>query len=186
MFNSQTPLNLFCIDNFYLFCYTHFTLESKFLPDNGGRMKSIFIVLFSLFVFCACATKTVPEKQCFPKVVILKGVNFDFNKSILKPESYSILDENLAILKSRPKMTIVIVGHTDSDGNDVYNKRLSEARAAAVMQYLLEKGIQGGRMQAIGKGKSAPIADNKTDAGKAQNRRIEIEFTDPEPDVICN
>ena len=150
-------------------------------------MKNIIVVIFlSLFVLCACATKPAPEKKCYPKVVILKGVNFDFNKSVLKSESYPALDENLEVLKSRPKMTIKIVGHTDSDGNDAYNQKLSEARATAVKQYLLEKGITADRMQAIGKGESAPIADNKTDAGKAQNRRIEIEFTDPEPNVICN
>ena len=122
----------------------------------------------------------------YPKVVILKGVNFDINKSILKQESYPILDENLTILKSRPKMTITIVGHTDSDGNDAYNQKLSEARATSVMQYFLQKGISANRIKAIGKGEAAPIADNKSEAGKAQNRRIEIEFTDPEPDVICN
>jgi OOP family OmpA-OmpF porin len=149
-------------------------------------MKNIFVILFCFFVLCACASKSAPEKKCFPKVIILKGVNFDYNKSILKSESYPVLDENLSVLKSRPKMTITIVGHTDSDGNDAYNQKLSETRATAVMQYFLEKGIPANRMQAIGKGESAPIADNKTDAGKAQNRRIEIEFTDPEPDVICN
>ena len=149
-------------------------------------MKKILIVLFAIFVLAGCASKTAPEKKCYPKVVILKGVNFDINKSVLKQESYSILDENLAILKSRPKMTITIVGHTDSDGNDAYNQKLSEARATSVMQYFLQKGIPANRMQAIGKGEAVPIADNKTEAGKAQNRRIEIEFTDPEPDVICN
>ena len=149
-------------------------------------MKNItFIILFSLFALCACASKSAPEKQCFPKVIILKGVNFDYNKSALKTESYAVLDENLAVLKSRPKMTITIVGYTDSDGNDAYNQKLSETRASVVMQYFVEKGIPAGRMQAVGKGKSNPIADNKTDAGKAQNRRIEIEFTDPEPNVVC-
>jgi outer membrane protein OmpA-like peptidoglycan-associated protein len=148
-------------------------------------MKKILVVLFAIFILAACASKTAPEKKCYPKVVILKGVNFDINKSVLKQESYSILDENLAILKSRPKMTITIVGHTDSDGNDAYNQKLSEARATSVMQYFLQKGIPANRMQAIGKGEAVPIADNKTEAGKAQNRRIEIEFTDPEPDVIC-
>jgi OOP family OmpA-OmpF porin len=162
-------------------------LKNLYLSVNGGFMKKLIVVIFlSLFVLCACATKPAPEKKCYPKVVILKGVNFDLNKSTLKSESYPVLDENLEVLKSRPKMTIKIVGHTDSDGNDAYNQKLSEARATAVKQYLLEKGITADRMQAIGKGKSAPIADNKTDAGKAQNRRIEIEFTDPEPNVICN
>ena len=160
-------------------------LKSKFLSVNGGFMKNIFVIIFlCCFVLCACASK--PAQKCVPKVIILKGVNFDYNKSALRPESYPVLDDNLAVLKSRPKMTITIVGYTDSDGNDAYNQKLSETRASAVMQYFLEKGIPAGRMQALGKGKSNPIADNKTDAGKAQNRRIEIEFTDPDPDVICN
>jgi outer membrane protein OmpA-like peptidoglycan-associated protein len=152
----------------------------------GGTMKRLFAVLFlSLLAFCACATKQAPEKTWYPKVVILKGVNFDFNKATLKPDSYTVLNENLAIVTSRPKMTITIVGHTDSDGNEAYNQKLSLSRASAVMQYFANKGIAANRMQAIGKGESTPIADNKTEAGKAQNRRIEIEFTDPEPDVIC-
>jgi|WetSurMetagenome_2_1015567.scaffolds.fasta_scaffold336955_1 OmpA-OmpF porin, OOP family len=147
------------------------------------------VIFLSLFVLCACTTKPGPEKQpektCHPRVTILKGVNFDYSKSTLKRDSYAVLDENLAVLKSRPKMTITIIGHTDSDGDQAYNQRLSDARAKAVMQYFLEHGIESGRMQAIGKGESSPIADNKTETGKAQNRRIEIEFSDPEPDVIC-
>lgn len=143
------------------------------------------VVALSLLALFACATKQAPEKTCYPKVVVLKGVNFDFNKATLKSESYSVLNENLAVLIARPKMTITIVGHTDSDGNEAYNQKLSLARASAVMQYFASKGIAANRMQAIGKGESTPIADNKTEAGKAQNRRIEIEFTDPEPDVIC-
>ena len=106
-------------------------------------MKKILVVLFAIFVLAACASKQTPEKKCYPKVVILKGVNFDINKSVLKQESYPILEENLTILKSRPKMTVTIVGHTDSDGNDAYNQKLSEARATSVMQYLLQKGHPG-------------------------------------------
>ena len=82
-------------------------------------------------------------------------------------------------------MTITIVGYTDSLGDPVYNQKLSEDRANAVMQYFIQKGIAADRMKALGKGKSLPIADNKTDAGRAQNRRVEIQFTDPDPDVIC-
>ncbi len=150
-------------------------------------------VFFSLLVLVGCATdkqavsekKAEAEKTCYPKVMILKGVNFDFNKSVLKPGSQAILDENIVTLRSRPKMTIKIIGHTDSDGDEVYNQKLSEARAKAVMQYFLDQGIPIVRMEAFGKGESSPIADNRTDAGKAMNRRIEIEFADPEPDVIC-
>lgn len=147
-------------------------------------MKKICVlVLLSVFIM-SCAT-TEPKKTCYPKVEILKGVNFENNRSKLKPESYPILDEDVALLKSHLKMTITIVGHTDSLGDPAYNQKLSEDRASAVMQYFIQKGIAADRMKALGKGKSVPIADNKTDAGRAQNRRIEIQFTDPEPDVIC-
>jgi outer membrane protein OmpA-like peptidoglycan-associated protein len=158
-----------------------------FLSVTGGVMKRIFIVIFfSLFILsCNSATKPAPEKTCHPKVTVLKGVNFDYDKSNIKPESYPVLDENITLLKSRPKMTITIVGHTDNNGGAAYNQKLSMARANAVMQYFLEHGIPAGRMKTLGKGQFAPIADNKTEAGKALNRRIEIEFADPDPDVIC-
>ena len=146
-------------------------------------MKKIFVfMLLSIFIM-SCATE--PKKTCYPKVTILKGVNFENNRSKLKPESYPILDEDVSHLKSRLKMTITIVGYTDSLGDPVYNQKLSEDRANAVMQYFIQKGIAADRMKALGKGKSLPIADNKTDAGRAQNRRVEIQFTDPDPDVIC-
>jgi OOP family OmpA-OmpF porin len=151
--------------------------------------KSFVLVLFLSFfvVSCGCFIKApaTAQKTCYPKVTILKGVNFDTDKSTLRSESYPILDENAALLKSRPKMTVTIVGHTDSVGEAAYNQKLSEARANTVMKYFAEKGIAADRMKAIGKGETTPIADNKTEAGKAQNRRIEIEFTDPEPEAIC-
>lgn len=144
--------------------------------------KIIIVMLLSVFVM-SCAT--TPEKTCYPKVTILKGVNFENNRSKLTPESYPVLDEDIALMKTRPKMTITIVGHTDSMGDASYNQKLSQDRANAVMQYLIQKGVAADRMQAVGKGESVPIADNKTEAGRAQNRRIEIQFSDPDKDVIC-
>jgi outer membrane protein OmpA-like peptidoglycan-associated protein len=170
------------------FCFAmHVILENKYLSVIGRVMKTIFgVIFFSLFILsCTSATKPTSEKTCHPKVTILKGVNFDYDKSNIKPESYPVLDENIALLKSRPKMTITIVGHTDNNGGAAYNQKLSVSRANAVMQYFLEHGIPAGRMKMLGKGQFVPIADNKTDAGKALNRRIEIEFVDPDPDVIC-
>jgi OOP family OmpA-OmpF porin len=82
-------------------------------------------------------------------------------------------------------MTITIVGHTDNEGTTAYNKKLSEDRANTVMRYFAKKGITADRMRAIGKGDTTPIADNSKAAGRAQNRRIEIEFADPEPNVVC-
>ena len=156
-------------------------------------MKSfVMIAVFSFLVLlCGCATPPVekppePEKTCVPRVVILKGVNFDHDKASLKPESYPVLDSNIEILKTNPKITIIIVGHTDGDGSAAYNQRLSLARAKTVMKYFNERGISADRMTAVGKGAAIPIASNVSEAGRAQNRRIEIEFTDPDQGtVIC-
>jgi len=146
-------------------------------------MKKIMVfLLLSVFIMSCAAT---PEKKCFPKTVILKGVNFESDRSRLTPESYPILDEDVALMKTHPKMTITISGHTDSVGDASYNQRLSRDRANAVKQYFIQKGIGSDRIQAIGKGESTPIADNKSEAGRAQNRRIEIQFADPDPEVVC-
>ena len=70
---------------------------------------------------------------------------------------------------------IIAVGHTDSIGTDAYNQRLSLRRAAAVKNYLVGKGVERNRVYTEGKGEKQPVADNKTSAGRAQNRRVEIE-----------
>jgi OOP family OmpA-OmpF porin len=72
----------------------------------------------------------------------------------------------------------VIEGHTDSVGNDDYNLKLSQRRADAVRQYLLDKGVAGARLEAKGFGESQPVADNKTVEGRAQNRRVILRRTD--------
>lgn len=113
-----------------------------------------------------------PEKVA-PANVVLDGVNFDFDKATLRPESYSILDGNVARLKGNSK-NVTIEGHTDSIGSDTYNQSLSERRANTVKEYFISKGIEGSRLSAVGKGESSPISDNSTAEGRFKNRRVEL------------
>ena len=102
------------------------------------------------------------------------GVTFDFGKSALKPQFYGALNEVAATLKEYNQTMIEVTGHTDSIGSDAVNQKLSEQRASAVAQYLTAQGVQPARMETLGVGKSYPIADNSTEAGRAKNRRVEI------------
>jgi outer membrane protein OmpA-like peptidoglycan-associated protein len=106
--------------------------------------------------------------------VAIYGVLFDFNKSTLQPASDPVLQKILDLLKRTPALKLEIQGHTDNVGNDAYNQTLSEARAKAVVTWLTQNGIAALRLTAKGYGKTRPIADNATDAGRAKNRRVEI------------
>ena len=100
---------------------------------------------------------------------------FDFDKSVLKPEGRAKLDDLVGKIKGINLEVIIAVGHTDSVGSDAYNQRLSVRRAEAVKAYLVSKGIEKNRVYTEGKGEKQPVADNKTAAGRAKNRRVEIE-----------
>lgn len=107
--------------------------------------------------------------------VISYGITFDVNSDRLKPESYGSLQEFAALLKENPDLKILIVGHTDSDGDDTHNLELSKRRADTVKRTLTEEfGIDANRMKSEGKGESEPIDQNSTATGKAKNRRVEF------------
>jgi len=117
------------------------------------------------------------------KIVITEKIQFDFNKSTIKPESHSLLDEIVAVIKANPQLKkISIEGHTDSDGADEYNMKLSDGRAKAVMAYLTEHGVQAARLTAKGFGETKPLAPNDSAEGKEKNRRVEFLIT--EQDVM--
>lgn len=88
--------------------------------------------------------------------------------------SFQILDQVASVLKSNPKLRIVIEGHTDTVGAADYNLQLSDDRADAVRGTLIERGIPGNRLEAIGYGESRPIASNESELGRASNRRVEF------------
>jgi OOP family OmpA-OmpF porin len=111
-----------------------------------------------------------PEK----KTLVLEGVNFEFNSAKLTPASLTILDKVAASLRDWPEVKVEVGGHTDSVGADAYNAKLSQQRAESVITYLQGAGVAAERMKAKGYGEAKPIADNKTDAGRAKNRRVEL------------
>jgi outer membrane protein OmpA-like peptidoglycan-associated protein len=108
------------------------------------------------------------------KKIVLRGVNFDFDKSDIRPDARPILDEAAETLKEYSAVAISVEGHTDAVGTDQYNQGLSVRRAEAVRNYLVERGIDRARMSVEGLGESRPVATNDTDDGRAQNRRVEL------------
>jgi len=120
-------------------------------------------------------TQVQPQQPSIVKVNFSADAFFDFDKSVLKPEGRSKLDDLVGQLQGVNLEVIIAVGHTDSVGSVAYNQRLSVRRAEAVKAYLVSKGIEPSRVYTEGKGKSQPVADNHTKAGRAQNRRVEVE-----------
>ncbi|RYY88618.1 MAG: flagellar motor protein MotB [Chitinophagaceae bacterium] len=108
--------------------------------------------------------------------VVLRNIFFETAKFELKPESQVELDRVVQFLRDNPTVRIQLQGHTDNVGTAADNQKLSDNRAKAVVQYLAEKGIPATRLEAKGFGSSQPVADNKTDEGRAQNRRTELKI----------
>jgi OOP family OmpA-OmpF porin len=111
-------------------------------------------------------------------IVINEKIQFDYNKATIKAESHDLLNEIVEVIKANPRIKeLSIEGHTDSDGSDKYNKKLSDNRAKSVRVYLTEHGIAEGMLTSKGWGEEKPLADNATDEGKATNRRVEFLIT---------
>lgn len=106
--------------------------------------------------------------------VALVGIHFDFDKATLRPDSAPVLAKAQALIKARPQLALEVAGHTDNVGDAAYNQKLSQQRAEAVRAWLVEHGADKAKLTAAGYGKTAPIADNDTDAGRARNRRVEL------------
>jgi outer membrane protein OmpA-like peptidoglycan-associated protein len=114
-------------------------------------------------------------------VLTLGDVLFDTGKANLKPGAYSTIDRLANALKEVPTRSVVIEGHTDSMGSDDYNQQLSEQRALAVQSALMQRGVQGSQINTAGKGEGMPVAGNDTAAGRQQNRRVEVIFSEGAP-----
>jgi len=124
-----------------------------------------------------------PEKNGCPgltqlddqgNIQLLKPIEFEFGKAVIKPVSYPILDEVVDLMKSRTSARIGVYGHTDNHGSDAINQRLSRERAAACKNYIASKGIAPNRLESKGFGPSQPVADNNTEEGRARNRRVDF------------
>jgi outer membrane protein OmpA-like peptidoglycan-associated protein len=118
-----------------------------------------------------------PPPPPAPKVertIILDDVLFDFDKSTIKPEAAQILDRLVAFMNENKNARAALSGYTDNVGTEAYNLKLSDRRWMSVKDYVVKKGVEGGRVSGQGFGESKPIADNKTAEGRAKNRRVEI------------
>jgi OOP family OmpA-OmpF porin len=109
------------------------------------------------------------------KIEIKEKIQFEYNKAVILPASFSLLDEIADVLKKNPHIKKVsIEGHASAEGDAKHNLKLSDDRAKSVMKYLVDKGIEAKTLTAKGFGSTKPIADNKTDEGKEKNRRVEF------------
>lgn len=114
------------------------------------------------------------QKDGALKVNVPGSVSFATGSSSIEPALHPTLDKIAGTLQEYPATTIAVVGHTDSMGDPQYNMTLSERRASAVASYLVQQGVNPGRITVQPRGESTPIADNATEAGRAQNRRVEM------------
>ncbi len=115
-----------------------------------------------------------PPPPVVKQKIVLRGVNFDFDKSTIRSDAAEILEEAARIFRDDPDLRVSVDGHTDARGTDEYNERLSERRASAVADRLARLGVSPSRLQPQGFGESRPVASNDTEEGRAQNRRVEL------------
>jgi outer membrane protein OmpA-like peptidoglycan-associated protein len=120
--------------------------------------------------------KLLRNQSVIDKKIVLENIHFDFSKSSLKPISHKTLDELHDLLKQFPKLRIKINGHTDAIGDDAHNLKLSIDRAKAVVNYLVAKGTDAKRLASQGFGEARPLAENTTETGRNENRRVEFEI----------
>ena len=108
---------------------------------------------------------------------ITDSVYFKLDKAIIEKRSFTLLDNVAAVILNHPEVAVILVeGHTDDQGNDAHNLDLSDRRAAAVMAYLVKKGVPTARLQSHGYGETRPIQPNTTKPGRAANRRVEFKI----------
>jgi outer membrane protein OmpA-like peptidoglycan-associated protein len=117
---------------------------------------------------CVCPKCPVTRK------VLLRSITFDFDEATLRPDAAPILDEAIRIMgEQEGDFAIILEGHTDSIGNASYNQELSERRADAVRNYLVDHGVASEKIRSVGFGETRPVADNSTPEGRARNRRVD-------------
>lgn len=145
-------------------------------------MKKLMLAMAVTALGLGCATTSSTGRD-LSKLVRLEGdhievgetILFETGKAAIDPKSMDLLDAVANILKTSAGITkLTIEGHTDSTGDEAFNKQLSQDRANAVKDYVASKGVDAARLEAVGFGSEKPIAPNDTDEGRAKNRRVEF------------
>jgi outer membrane protein OmpA-like peptidoglycan-associated protein len=146
--------------------------------DENGK-SNVLCLQWAAVEATSPATPPPPTAEALKAALDLHGrvtiyINFDFDKAIIKPESKPIVNEVIRMMKQSPDLKLSIDGYTDNVGTHEYNIKLSQARAAAVVEALTKAGIAADRLSSAGYGDSNPIADNDKPEGRAKNRRVEL------------
>lgn len=134
-------------------------------------LARMIISLFAISLM-SCGSSMVDELNQSGFVALY--INFETGKADIKPESQAIVDQVADMLKANDSLRVGIEGHTDNVGTAAFNKTLSENRAKSVMNAIISRGVDKARLTATGWGQEKPMADNKTEDGRAKNRRVEI------------
>lgn len=148
-----------------------------YIPQHYGRKGTYFLTVVekkALEVKASLLPAEEMKKELDAKGHVALHINFDFDKADIKSESQPIVDQIVKLLKNNPSLNLTVEGHTDNVGTPAYNQKLSDARARSVVAALTNQGIETRRLRAVGFGQDKPIAENSTDSGRAQNRRVEL------------
>jgi outer membrane protein OmpA-like peptidoglycan-associated protein len=149
--------------------YAHFDKNGR---DIYARVRYSEGRPFDMFVAdVGSELKATLAKNCKAAVY---GINFDFDKATLRPDSEPTLTQVLRLLRDEPKLTVEIGGHTDNVGKADYNMKLSDRRAATVREWLVGHGIAASRLTSRGYGDTQPLVPNDSDENRAKNRRVEL------------
>jgi OmpA-OmpF porin, OOP family len=176
--------------------YTNATkqIDGVVLNDNGRNMATVKVAKDGKEAWAEIAcdnnrySLVIVEKRALEQVVsasdmltaldkqgfIALDIHFDTAKAVIKPESQPIVEQIVTLLKGNVKLKISVEGHTDNVGTAASNQKLSEARATAVVAAIVAQGIERDRLSSAGFGQDRPVADNRTEEGRAKNRRVEL------------
>jgi len=144
----------------------------EIVPFNGGGDYYLTVVVKEAMKQDVTASTMLDALNRDGHIALY--INFDTGKSTIKPESKPIIEQIVQMMKANPGLKISVEGHTDNVGNPQSNKTLSDDRAKSVVSAIVAQGIDAKRLSAAGHGQDKPIADNKTEEGRAKNRRVEL------------
>ncbi len=144
------------------------------IENNYGRHFKMMLIEEAAQELTASITASQMGQSLDASGSVALYIEFDTAKATIRPEGEATVKEIAALLKSQPALRLSVEGHTDNVGQAADNKRLSQARAEAVMKAVIAQGIDAKRLKALGHGQEYPIADNRTDEGRGKNRRVEL------------
>jgi len=146
----------------------------KVAPDYGAPTQDYLLVITEVAAMAQVVTANQLRDELDKNGFITLHVNFDTGKALLKPDDLATVQQIASMMKSAPALKLNVEGHTDNVGDAAANKALSEARAKSVMDAIVQAGVEAGRLSAAGFGQERPVADNRSEDGRARNRRVEL------------